>query len=148
MKIQMPGAQQGQIEIKATQVGYLDQRYGSLNSDESLLQNLQARTRFSETELRNELAFYGFTGESVFQQINTLSGGELMRACLAQIFLGEAIPELILLDEPTNNLDLQSLELLEAALRNFRGALLIVSHDEAFIKNLKVTDRFDLSPPP
>ena len=147
MQFVVPGRADGQLEVRTDLIGYLDQRNGTLNGEESLLLNLQHRTRFSETELRNELAFYGFTGGSVFQNVNTLSGGEMMRACLAQIFLGAKIPELIVLDEPTNNLDLQSLELLERTLRDFRGALVIVSHDDAFVKNLKITDRLDLNPP-
>lgn len=135
----------GGVKTQTKAIAYLDQKYGLLDPSLSILENIQLNTRFSETELRNELAFYGFTAEKVFQSIQSLSGGELLKASLAQIFLGREIPELIILDEPTNNLDILSITLLEKALENFAGALIVVSHDKNFIKNLKITNVLNLS---
>jgi len=70
-----------------------------------------------------------------------LSGGERLKACLAQAFLCPIQPELILLDEPTNNLDLKSIDLLETALKQFQGAMVVISHDDRFIKNLGLDQR-------
>lgn len=140
----LPGDRVGQFKLTATAVAYLDQKYGMLDHESSLLENIVGNTRFDEMELRNELAFYGFTGNSVFQKVSTFSGGELLKASLAQIFLAKKIPELIILDEPTNNLDIMSIALLESALKNFRGAVLLISHDHSFTENVEITHRLDL----
>ncbi|MBX2993620.1 MAG: ABC-F family ATP-binding cassette domain-containing protein [Bdellovibrionaceae bacterium] len=140
----VPGDSAGRLELRAKDVCSLDQRYGDLNPELSVLQNVQENSRFAEVELRNELAFYGFTGEQVFQKVRALSGGETLKASLARMFLGARIPELIVLDEPTNNLDLAGLRLLEKALRDFKGAILLVSHDRAFADELGITDRLEL----
>jgi ATPase subunit of ABC transporter with duplicated ATPase domains len=115
-----------------------------LRPEESILDNLLAESRYSLTELRNELAFYGFTASTVFQKVSTLSGGELLRASLAHMFLGSCLPELIVLDEPTNNLDLQSIALLEQAIIAFRGALIVISHDQEFARRIGIEDSLRL----
>lgn len=134
----------GTARVNTADVAFLDQRYGALDPSLSVLGNLSGRTRFDETALRNELAFFGFTGDKVFQTVETLSGGETLRAALAKMLLGPGIPELIVLDEPTNNLDIPSIELLERALAAYRGALVVISHDEDFVSNLGLTDVLDL----
>jgi ATPase subunit of ABC transporter with duplicated ATPase domains len=111
-----------------------------LRDELSVRETFGTRSRFSPVQLRNELAFYGFKADKVHQRVGTLSGGERLRAALARCFLGEAIPQVILLDEPTNNLDLQSMDLLEAALSRFRGLLVLVSHDSVFVDNVGVSD--------
>jgi ATPase subunit of ABC transporter with duplicated ATPase domains len=73
-----------------------------------------------------------------------LSGGERLRASLARSLLATAKPELLLLDEPTNNLDLANIEFLESLVREFRGALIVVSHDQRFLENCGVTAEFHL----
>jgi ATPase subunit of ABC transporter with duplicated ATPase domains len=118
----------------------LDQGLTLLREELSVLENVGRESRFPPVQLRNELAFYGFKGDRVHQRVATLSGGEKLRAALARCFLGEAIPQVILLDEPTNNLDFQSLDLLEAALSKFRGLLVLVSHDSAFVDDVGITD--------
>lgn len=138
------GRLEGRLVTPERAVAYLDQSYRILDPTKSVLDNILGSSRLGETELRNELAFYGFRGDQVFQKIESLSGGEKLKAGLAKIFLGASIPELLILDEPTNNLDLGSLGLLEAALRNFRGALILVCHDAEFTKNLEVTHTLNL----
>jgi ATPase subunit of ABC transporter with duplicated ATPase domains len=73
-----------------------------------------------------------------------MSGGERLRAALATIFLGREIPQAVLLDEPTNNLDFQSQDLLRAALANYAGLLVVASHDENFVRDLGITDELPL----
>ena len=140
----LPGERWGRLELRSKDVGSLDQRYGDLHPEFSVLQNIQDSSRFAEAELRSELAFYGFTGEQVFQKVQALSGGETLKASLARLFLGARIPELIVLDEPTNNLDLAGLRLLEKALQDFKGAVLLVSHDRAFAEELGITQELEL----
>jgi ATPase subunit of ABC transporter with duplicated ATPase domains len=123
---------------------YLDQDLSLLDPSLSVLENAGADSRFTQVELRNELAFYGFKGDQVQQLVGTLSGGERLRAALAKAFLGACIPQVILLDEPTNNLDFQSIELLESALMRYRGLLVVVSHDELFVGNLGITNRLEM----
>jgi ATPase subunit of ABC transporter with duplicated ATPase domains len=123
---------------------YLDQSLSLLRTDLSVLENIRDGSRFPLAQLRNELAFYGFKGDSVHQRVGTLSGGERLRAALASCFLGAAIPQVILLDEPTNNLDFQSLDLLEAALSKYRGLMVLVSHDSAFVDDVVVTNQLVL----
>jgi len=140
------GAGSGMLWRSERPLVYLDQGLSLLRDDLSVLANFGTTSRFSPVQLRNELAFYGFKGDKVHQRAGTLSGGERLRAALACCFLGEAIPQVILLDEPTNNLDFQSMELLEAALSCFRGLLVLVSHDSVFVDQIGITEVLVLSP--
>ncbi|HEU0072701.1 MAG TPA: ATP-binding cassette domain-containing protein [Dehalococcoidia bacterium] len=123
---------------------YLDQGLTLLRDDISVIENFGEESRFTPVTLRNELAFYGFKGDKVHQRVGTLSGGERLRAALARCFLSKAIPQMILLDEPTNNLDFQSMDLLEAALSRYRGLLVLVSHDSVFVDQVAITDVFEI----
>lgn len=136
---------QGELRRSVSKVAFLDQRYGTLDPELSVFENIANASRFDPTALRNELAFFGLTGARPLQKVKTLSGGETLKASLAKAFLGPQIPEVIVLDEPTNNLDLQSLELLEKALLNFRGALIVVTHDSVFAERLNVTKALKLT---
>lgn len=142
------GAIDGELRRTERPFVHLDQEQSLLALDRSLLESLGTRTRFTPVELRNELAFYGFTGVKVHQQAGTFSGGERLRAALAVMFLGAQLPQAILLDEPTNNLDFQSQELLVAALARFDGLLVVASHDEAFTSALNVTATLELRAAP
>lgn len=140
-----PGQHIGEIKTNTKNICYLDQNYSLLDHQKTVLDNISDESRFNLTELRNELAFYGFTADKVFQTVDSLSGGEKLKASLAKMFLGLNIPELIILDEPTNNLDLQGLALLEQALNKFHGSLVIVSHDQSFVESIRPNQTINLS---
>jgi ATPase subunit of ABC transporter with duplicated ATPase domains len=118
---------------------HLDQRCGSLDDNKSVFDNVRAVSSATESEIRGGLARFLFARETVFQKVSELSGGERLRAALAQGFLGTQKPELLLLDEPTNNLDLGNVQFLEGIVREFRGALVVISHDESFLENCRVS---------
>ena len=85
-------------------------------------------------------AKFGFRGDASKKRVALLSGGELLKATLAAVLGGEEQPDLLILDEPTNNLEIKSLGILEDALNQYRGAILLVSHDEMFAKNINIDD--------
>lgn len=117
----------------------LDQRCSWLDDRKSVFENVRAASTASDSEIRNGLAQFLFAKEAVFQRVSELSGGERMRAALARGLLSTQKPELMLLDEPTNNLDLTNVEFLEQVVSSFRGALLVISHDEDFLENCGVS---------
>jgi ATPase subunit of ABC transporter with duplicated ATPase domains len=119
---------------------HLDQRLASLDDAKSVFDNVRAVSSLSDGEIRNGLARFLFARDSAFQRVSELSGGERLRAALAQGFLRADKPELLVLDEPTNNLDLANIELLENLVREFRGALVVVSHDQTFLERCAVAD--------
>ena len=90
-------------------------------------------------EVRARLAQLLFRGDRADQPAGTLSGGERLRATLAALLLGEPTPQLLLLDEPTNNLDMASVGQLTQAVASYRGALIVVSHDLPFLRDLRPT---------
>jgi ATP-binding cassette subfamily F protein 3 len=115
-------------------VGYYDQAQQHLSEDKTLFQELaDSYPRLTQTEIRNVLAAFVFTGDDVFKPIAALSGGERGRVALAKIMLGGA--NFLILDEPTNHLDLFSKEILEEAIRDFPGTVLYISHDRYFINH-------------
>jgi ATP-binding cassette subfamily F protein 3 len=115
-------------------MGYYDQAQQHLSEEKTLFQELaDTYPRLTQTEIRNVLAAFVFTGDDVFKPIATLSGGERGRVALAKIMLGGA--NFLVLDEPTNHLDLFSKEILEEALRDFPGTVLYISHDRYFINH-------------
>ncbi len=114
------------------QIGYYDQEHHVLHSDKTIFQEISdAYPSLTETEIRNMLAAFLFTGDDVFQEISSLSGGERGRVSLAKLMLSEA--NFLILDEPTNHLDIASKEILEEALNSYTGTVLYVSHDRYFI---------------
>jgi len=113
-------------------VGYYDQEHHVLHPEKTLFQEISDDyPNLNNTEIRNTLAAFLFTGEDVFQLIKTLSGGERGRLSLAKLMLSEA--NFLILDEPTNHLDITSKEILEDALNAYTGTVLYVSHDRYFI---------------
>ena len=83
-------------------------------------------------------ANFGFRGDASKKKAGQLSGGELLKATLATILGAPHQPDLLILDEPTNNLDIKSISILEEALNQYRGAILLVSHDTIFAKNINI----------
>ena len=124
-------------------VGYYDQEHHVLHMEKTIFQEISDDyPTLTNTEIRNLLAAFLFTGDEVFQPISTLSGGERGRVSLAKLMLSEA--NFLILDEPTNHLDMVSKEILEQALRNYTGTVLYVSHDRYFI-NQTATRILDLT---
>lgn len=124
----------GELRLGNLATLYLDQQCSMLNDSLSVIENVRAVSKMSESEIRSGLAKLLFTGDSVFQGVHSLSGGERLRTALACGLLAEEKPELIILDEPTNNLDLGNIRFLENLISQFEGAVIIISHDEVFLK--------------
>ncbi|MEA4816155.1 MAG: ABC-F family ATP-binding cassette domain-containing protein [Lachnospiraceae bacterium] len=125
-------------------IGYYDQSQQILNSSKTVFSEISdSYPEMTSGEIRNTLAAFVFTGEDVFKEINTLSGGERGRLSLAKIMLSKA--NLLVLDEPTNHLDMQSKEILENALRSYEGTVLYISHDRYFI-NRTATVILEMTP--
>ena len=113
-------------------VGYYDQEHHVLDPDKSLYQEISdAYPRLDNTQIRNTLAAFLFTGDDVFKLVKELSGGEKGRVSLAKLMLSKA--NFLILDEPTNHLDITSKEILEEAIAGYEGTVLYVSHDRYFI---------------
>ncbi|MFM6927457.1 MAG: ATP-binding cassette domain-containing protein [Bdellovibrio sp.] len=134
------GQMTGHLKKAELPTALLDQEYSVLDFDKTVLENLMAVSDRGAIELRNELARFQFFGEDVHRSVKLLSGGEKLKAALAKILLAAQSPQFVILDEPTNNLDIQSLEVLEQALLAYQGALLVVSHDEVFLKNIGIEE--------
>lgn len=130
----------GSCRLVEAPMAYLDQNYALLNPEENVLENMMQTSRFDIVETRNWLARFQFFEHQVLQKVGSLSGGEKLKASLAKILLSGPAPQLLILDEPTNNLDLQSLEILEDALLEFQGAVLVISHDQDFLENIGVQE--------
>lgn len=120
-------------------IGYLPQRLDGLDDDESVLDAVRAAAPdVPDRELRNRLARFLIRGATVDRPVRTLSGGERFRVLLARLLLADPPPQLLVLDEPTNNLDLDTVDQLVGALSAFRGAIVVVSHDDAFLSRLGI----------
>lgn len=123
-------------------IGYYDQEHHVLHMEKTIFEEISDDyPSLTNTEIRNTLAAFLFTGEDVFKRIGDLSGGERGRISLAKLMLSEA--NFLILDEPTNHLDIASKEILEQALNNYTGTVLYVSHDRYFI-NQTATRILDL----
>ena len=129
----------GSLSLGCTRVGILDQQVSLLRDEVSLLDNLRfVSPDTPEHELRIRLGRFLFWGDEVNKTAGILSGGERMRAGLACLLAADSAPELLLLDEPTNNLDLKSILELTTALNGYSGTLMVVSHDEEFVRSIGI----------
>lgn len=121
--------------------GYFAQEHDTLDPQQSLIwhmrRELPTGSPLTETQLRALLGMFGLQGEKVFQESGSLSGGEKTKLALAMLMVGRN--NVLLLDEPTNNLDPQSREAVAGALENWKGSIIMVSHDEEFVKRLNPT---------
>ena len=126
-------ADQGTFRLGSNvEIGYYDQEHHVLHSEKTLFEEISDDYPYlNNTQIRNVLAAFLFTGEDVFKRISELSGGERGRVSLAKLVLSNA--NFLILDEPTNHLDIMSKEILEDALNGYEGTILYVSHDRYFI---------------
>jgi len=127
-------------------IALLDQHVSLLQRDRSILANFRRLNPALDAQAAHAAcARFAFRNRVALQDVGTLSGGERLRAGLACALAGERPPWLLLLDEPTNHLDIDSIEILEQALCDFDGALLIVSHDPAFLEAIGIERIFSVT---
>ena len=130
----------GRISIGVERVAFLSQDASALRLDLSLIEwCLKENPDLSPNQARAALARFGFRNNAAEASVKHLSGGERLRAALATLLMSQTPPQLIILDEPTNHMDLDSLETLEQALKAYDGALIIVSHDQYFLDAIGIT---------
>ena len=119
-------------------VAYLNQDLSILDKKKTVVENIMDLTGVLKHDAHAIAANFGFRGNLSQKCVGILSGGELLKATLASVLGGTEQPDLLILDEPTNNLEIKSIEILEDALNQYRGAILLVSHDEIFAQNINI----------
>ncbi|WP_298033575.1 ATP-binding cassette domain-containing protein [uncultured Alistipes sp.] len=143
----------GQLEPTAGRIGragfsyvWLDQEYRMADTPKSVLELAQASNRpnWPDHELKLRLHRALFPREMWDKRCDTLSGGERMRLCLCCLMISDHVPDMFILDEPTNNLDLSSLAILTRTIGGYRGTLLVISHDRHFVGEIGITRTFGL----
>ena len=136
----------GDINIGVNRVVYLDQTVSLLQPGETLIENfLRLNTDAKQFDAYHALAAFMFRNKDAEKMACELSGGEKIRAGLAATLMSKTPPQLLILDEPTNHLDLHSIQAIENILQQYQGALIVVSHDENFIKNIKIGRSIELN---
>ncbi|GEO03872.1 ABC transporter ATP-binding protein [Adhaeribacter aerolatus] len=144
----------GQLEPKSgavyrvvKQAVYIDQDYSLINNHLNIYEQAQQfnRTTLQEHEIKIRLNRFLFTKDDWDKSCSALSGGEKMRLLLCCLTISNQAPDMIILDEPTNNLDIQNTEILTAAINEYQGTLLVVSHDAYFLKQINVERTIDLA---
>ena len=139
-------ADAGEARTAEGRIAYLSQRLDLLDPDRTVAENMAAfAPTLPDAERMNRLARFLFRGAKAHLPVRVLSGGERLRATLACVLCAEPAPQLVLLDEPTNNLDLVSVAQLESALTAYRGAFVVVSHDERFLRAIGADRRLRLA---
>ncbi|GGH40651.1 ABC-F family ATP-binding cassette domain-containing protein [Microbacterium album] len=142
-----PRAGRARGTLHTDRVGYLRQRLDDLDDAASAVENVRhVAPGTPPGEIRNQLARLLLRGSALDRPVATLSGGERFRVALSRLLLADPPAQLLVLDEPTNNLDISSVEQLAEALDGYRGALLVVSHDDAFLRRLGIDVVIGLDP--
>ncbi|MEO5586164.1 MAG: ATP-binding cassette domain-containing protein, partial [Novosphingobium sp.] len=130
----------GRIHRAEGRIAILDQQVALLDRSQTILANVRRlQPGLTDNLARAALARFAFRNVDAEKPVSALSGGEALRAGLACVLSAAPVPQFLLLDEPTNHLDLASIEVIEAALRAYDGAILVVSHDPAFLEAIGVT---------
>ena len=137
----------GKLDVRTNKVGSLDQDISILDEELTILENINnvSGGKLPEHELRIRLGRFLFYKDDVFKKAGVLSGGERMRAGLACLLSSFDTPDLIILDEPTNNLDLESIDELIKGLNKYKGSILAVSHDLDFLQEIEIKRIIDLN---
>ncbi|MBN1397259.1 MAG: ABC-F family ATP-binding cassette domain-containing protein [Bacteroidetes bacterium] len=137
----------GRITRNNIRISIIDQKYELIDPDLTILENLKryAPLHMREHELRIRLGRFLFYKDDVFKRARDLSGGEKFRITMACVLAVSNEPDLIILDEPTNNLDLISIEQMQNALLEYSGAVLVISHDRDFLENIGIKTVMDLN---
>ncbi|MGC4378345.1 Vga family ABC-F type ribosomal protection protein [Fictibacillus sp. Mic-4] len=118
----------------AVKVGYFSQSLDILNGEQTILENVEASSIYPESTNRTVLARLHFFGDDVYKPVKVLSGGERVKVAFAKVFLSDM--NVLVMDEPTNFLDIEAMEALEQLLKNYEGTVIFVSHDRRFIENV------------
>jgi len=129
----------GEVFVGTDFVSYIDQKASLLDTDLSILDNyLKINKDATQNDAYKNLAKFLFKNVEAEKLVKQLSGGQKLRAILATVLMAKQPPQLLILDEPTNHLDLDSVQSVESALKNYQGAMLVVSHDERFLENIDI----------
>ncbi|WP_080875527.1 Vga family ABC-F type ribosomal protection protein [Oceanobacillus timonensis] len=118
----------------SVKIGYFKQDLSTLDSEKSILENVKETSKQEETLIRTVLARLHFYRDDVFKPVHVLSGGERVKVAFAKLFVSDI--NMLILDEPTNYLDIEAVEALEGLLQAYEGTILLVSHDRQFIENI------------
>ncbi len=137
----------GNIQSKATRIGVIDQNITLLKNEKTILQNVTdyAPKHLSEDELRVQLGRFLFYDDDVHKKVKFLSGGERVRAAFACLLATDIAPDLLILDEPNNNLDLNGITQLTNTLKDYEGTIIVISHDKDFIEDTGLLRELTLS---
>lgn len=130
-------AQSGTVKTFG-KIAYINQDLSLLDKNKTIVENIMDLSGCLQHDAHMIAANFGFRGKSSLKRVGILSGGELLKATLAAILGGDNQPDLLILDEPTNNLEIKSIGILENAINQYTGAILLVSHDEMFAKNINI----------
>lgn len=136
----------GRVFIAANKAVYIDQDYSLISNDLNVYEQAQRfnTSALQEHEIKTRLNRFLFTKEDWDKSCRSLSGGERMRLMLCCLHISNHSPDIIILDEPTNNLDIQNIALLTNAINEYRGTLLVISHDETFLEQISIEREIEL----
>jgi ATPase subunit of ABC transporter with duplicated ATPase domains len=136
----------GTIERAAFRSVYIDQDYSLIKNELTVFEQVQLYNNHAleEHEVKIRLNRFLFGNNDWDKRCASLSGGERMRLMLSCLMISNQMPDVIILDEPTNNLDLENIQILTAAIKEYQGSLIVISHDELFLKEIAVTKEIEI----